>query len=386
MAIAVLLDDKRSIQALIKHGAKRADSCEIGPLVLAIGALNQILPKDRADGPSFDNIMQSQTAIKCYLQIGKYRPSDRPKDETLIRSIVRGDVDGVGKLLKRGADRNAREAGLPGKDLKDKGRTVLQISLLEGQSEITALLLRSGADPNARANLVSRWGGWPGFTALMLAIELEMPDAVKLLLDNHAGVLVKDDNGYLAIHHAAAGDHAEVARMLLEASSEADQRTMLKQPIDDVENMNALTTAAHYRAVEAAQFLIRRGVELLGKDYVTDNSKQALLDLVTNKEYSGLGRRARSESRTAALSIAAALLDNGADPNEADDESNTILMRAITGGSGVDMIELLLDRGADPGATNALGQTADHFASARTDGGALKLALELRRKPAVKRE
>ena len=72
-------------------------------------------------------------------------------------------------LLDRGADVHA------------SGNRAILNAAKEGGPEIVQLLLKKGADPNAR-NIVSHSGDWAGDTALMYAVQGDFVKALQLLL------------------------------------------------------------------------------------------------------------------------------------------------------------------------------------------------------------
>ena len=73
-------------------------------------------------------------------------------------------------------------------------RTVVHYSVLHGNIEILALLLRVGADAGTRDRT--------GITPIHLAAFLGHDDMVQLLLDEGASSVARDNNGWASIHHA----------------------------------------------------------------------------------------------------------------------------------------------------------------------------------------
>ena len=63
--------------------------------------------------------------------------------------------------------------------------------------------------------------------------------------------------------------------------------------------------------------------------------------------------------------VVAALLKEGADPNERDEKSRTALHWATAYNDDPALIRVLLEAGADPKAQNAWGQTPLHLAKSR---------------------
>jgi hypothetical protein len=119
-------------------------------------------------------------------------------DEELFEAVWVGDAAKVSKLLRRGANPNAKE----------DGSTPLHLAVLKEHADIAKLLLEHGADVNAK----DKYGGTP----LHRAVLTEDADVVTLLLEHGADVNAKDKYGGTPLHLAAAKGHADIARLLLE--------------------------------------------------------------------------------------------------------------------------------------------------------------------------
>jgi hypothetical protein len=103
----------------------------------------------------------------------------------LIRSSMFGNREAVKKLLKEGADVNAKNS---------YGYTALILASSNGRTEIVAMLLDAGANVNARTN-TNYWGS----TALIRASENKHTEIVSMLLDNGADVNATDNDGDTAL-------------------------------------------------------------------------------------------------------------------------------------------------------------------------------------------
>ncbi|HET8647322.1 MAG TPA: ankyrin repeat domain-containing protein, partial [Vicinamibacteria bacterium] len=163
-------------------------------------------------------------------------------DEQLLEAVWGGQCKSVEKLLKKGANPNARS---------EKVGTALMRASAICEAPVIGLLLDKGAQLEARDQ--------HGWTALLHAVNRSRPDgiwrqhqneAVKFLLSRKADVNVKDDDGSTALHHAARQRNPDMVKMLLAAGLQVNARNKDGQtPLfaavagDEVENAKALIAA-----------------------------------------------------------------------------------------------------------------------------------------------
>jgi hypothetical protein len=126
----------------------------------------------------------------------------KSKNKELLEASEKGDVEKVKKLLKEGADLNAKNWF---------GWTPLHLAAYNGHIEVVKLLIEKGANVNARNN---------GDTPLHLAAENGHIEVVKLLIEKGANVNAKGSSGWTPLHEAANDGHIEVVRLLLEHGAE----------------------------------------------------------------------------------------------------------------------------------------------------------------------
>jgi ankyrin repeat protein len=181
-------------------------------------------------------------------------------DRELLGACRDGRAEVVEKLLKQGADVNAREV-LPRSENEEPvvpedwnegaGGTGLILASAAGHGEVVQSLLRAGADVNAvdergwpailraayfghgaivRALLES--GASPdsretheGGTALHFAARQNHPDTVRALLDAGADPNAALSNGWTSLMWAVERGSAEVVRMLIEAGADPNAST-----------------------------------------------------------------------------------------------------------------------------------------------------------------
>jgi ankyrin repeat protein len=242
----------------------------------------------------------------------------------LHRAAFDNDAKQVALLLKSGADPNA--------STRIGKLTPLTMAAANGNPAILETLLKAGADANVRTE--------NGATALMLAVT---PDAVRVLVAHGADVNAKDTaRGQTALMFAAAKNRPTVIEALIQAGADPKVSTdvkKLERPRFD-EDGNPLPAAG------AAP--------------------------VPGKRPPGVGGFARGTSATVmggitALLLAArdgnleatkALLDNGADVNQVSGgEKTSPLVIAICNGHYT-LARHLLDRGANPNLATIDGLAA----------------------------
>ena len=289
-------------------------------------------------------------------------------DNRLITAAQEGDLQAVRELIS--ADVGVNQ---PGPD----GSTALLWATHHSDVEMARALIASGADvdaPNAYgiAPLLeaSRTGNSTlvgilleagaavetlhpdGETALMAAARSGNLEAVRLLLDAGADVnAVETFQEQTALMWAAAEGHAEVVEVLLRAGADPNRKARLTT-IEERKHADHATGG-----VTALHLAVRNGHEAVAKALVEGGADPTL----TNGDGATPTVIAIINDR---FDLARTLLDLGADPDDGalyfavDMHDATTDMRAHDGSrlradhdnvlTALDLVELLLERGADP--------------------------------------
>jgi ankyrin repeat protein len=212
-------------------------------------------------------------------------------------------------------------------------------------------------------------------TALMYAVENNVPGVVQVLLENGANINVEE----IELTKKRESDAQEVEEMLRTAQrarndvaflrlcakgTEEDVRQALKFGANvgarDAQRMTTLMYAARDNAnpavmnalmMAAAKFnekgLWQKGKSKLGFKTadINDGDKEGMTALMYAVENNS-------------PDVVQALLAGGADVNAKDKQDMTVLMRAVVKKSGREMITMLLEAGADANVKNKQGITA----------------------------
>jgi uncharacterized protein len=331
-----------------------------------------------------------------------------PGDVTVADAARRGDVTAVRALLKQGADVNeasgdgmtalhwAAERGdadlvsmllsagaNPKATTRLGGYLPIHLASLGGHARATAALIAAGADANAATTT--------GASALMLAARSGSTDTVTRLIENGAEIDAKEKaHGQTALMVAAGLNRAEVVNLLLTRGADA---TLASKVVD----LNALTAEVDADPVNGQ--IVQRGPapvasagevagltrpyrynELIGSQggltALHFAARQGATDAVTALVAGGVPVNLPSPGDKASpllvalinghFDIAAFLLERGADPNMVSDAGVSPLYATLNvqwapiaaypqprahlqqSRSYLDMMRLLLDKGADP--------------------------------------
>jgi hypothetical protein len=130
-----------------------------------------------------------------------------------------------------------------------QGDTALHEAARNGSSEVILLLLKNGADIEARNG--------EDKTPLHLAGMADKAlDAVTVLLDNNADIAARDEKGCTVLHHAAAGREALPVKLLLDRGADIT--------VKDKKNATAFHYAVIYGSPLTARRLLDRGATKAG--------------------------------------------------------------------------------------------------------------------------
>jgi uncharacterized protein len=364
--------DARLIEA-VKHGNTAA--------VQTLSRQRALVSAAEADGSTAlhwaarnDRLDLVQTLIRAGAQVDtKNRYAITP----LILAAVNGSAAVVEALLKAGANANTVGAN---------GETVLMLAARTGRPEPVRALLDRGADVKARE-------AWHGETALMWAAAENHAAVVSLLAARGADLNVRSTvpefpkvkvdaatmvftalprGGLTALMLAARQGARDGVRALADAGADLD--------VGDPDGTTALNIAvinAHY---DVAALLVEKGANLNIGDTAGMTPLYAAIDMQHQEPMINRPLPKPSGSLLP-MDVVKLLLERGADPNVA--LKTPLLMRQHSGGdpqlgegatplmraskvSNTTFIGMLLDKGADPNRRLRNQTTALMIAASRT--------------------
>jgi uncharacterized protein len=286
----------------------------------------------------------------------------------MMLAAVTGDTQMIRTLLEAGADPDSSN---------DEGQTALMVVARTGNVDSARLLLRKGAQVNA----TERWGGQD---ALMWAAAQGQPGMIELLLSKGANANArstvrdwqrrvtaegrpKDMNrgGFTPLLFAAREGCVPCLKALLAGGADID--------LPDPDDVTALNMALLNRNWDAARYLIEAGADVDFWDVYGQTPLYVAVDMNTLP----IGRRVELPSMdpTSGVDVIRMLLAKGANPNAQlklrpkyrnipydryrDPMivwGTTPLLRAAKAGDAP-VVELLLQHGALPDLANSLGVT-----------------------------
>src|SRR5262245_61623627 len=231
-------------------------------------------------------------------------------------AVERDDLEMADLLIRAGARVAAktREGVMP-----------IQLAAINGSAPMLDRLLKAGADPNGSLSAA-------GDTAIMMAARTGKPEALRMLVESGANVNARETwGGTTALMWAVSEGHAEAATMLVAAGADVNARSNYvaaangrgfegRTPVGNRTDpkteefasgwLTPLMLAVREGDVELARILVKAGADV---NAVAGDGKTALALAVFNGNYEA----------------ASFLVDSKADVNKADAQRFTPLFWAV---------------------------------------------------------
>jgi len=253
---------------------------------------------------------------------------------TISDAVKSGDIETVRSLLRSHANVNTPAAD---------GTTALHWAVEADDIELVQMLLKAGADAKA----ANRYG----VTALSLAATNRDAPMVSILLKAGADANAALPGGETVLMTAAHAGDAEVLDALIAHGANVNARELSY-------GETALMWAASENHAQAVRLLIRHGAEVDAKSHGFSQAKdrfglEGVVTILPHGNWTALMYAARQGSREAAD----ALIEAGANPNDADPDGTTPLLTAIDNGH-FDTAAMLVEKGANPNQADSAGEAA----------------------------
>jgi ankyrin repeat protein len=361
-AVRALLDQKVDVNSTAKDGTSalhwvvRVDDLETAKLLIRAGADVKL-----ADGygvtPLYLACANGNAAmIRLLIDAGADPNSSDPAGETALMTAIRaGSLEAARVLLDRKALVDAKDPAFQ--------QTALMVAVRENRPEIVQLLIERGADVNAE----TRQGETPGWI---------LPNSVPGFGHGvgivRGGLPARGSRYFIPgaltpLLYAARDGRTDIARLLLAAKADIKKT--------DPNDIPPLIMAISNNHMDTARFLIESGAEINVSDWYGRTPLWTAVE-VRNMDFDN-GTFKNDVDRKPVLDMIQLLLERGADPNPRTKESipirrfmlrttgtlewvdftgQTPFLRAALAGD-LTVMRLLLKHGADPKIATFAGTT-----------------------------
>ncbi len=364
-------NDVETVKALLAAGAKATAANRYGVTPLHEAAT-----------------IGSAPIISALLRAGAQADAAYGDGETALMLAARsGNVESVKLLLEANADVNAAE--------KFRGQTALMLAANENHAGVVKTLLTAGARPNTRSveytfqTLTGGAGGiihdrpQGGVTALMLAARQGAFEAGTALVAGGADLAMEEPQyGFTALQTAIFNGHYAFAKMLIEKGAPVSDGSLYI--VIEMRNLAKYTNRPNppdsehgVSHLDVATLLVSKGADVNARYTKTVPPRQAQGNINVAPGSTALYRAVRAVD----LASVKLLMEAGANPSLALTDGSTPLMAAAGLGAPrggdeevteagdrndpVDVMKLLVEKGADVNAANDAGMTPMHYAVQR---------------------
>jgi len=264
-------------------------------------------------------------------------------NERLVDAVNNGRIQEVKDFLDRGANVDTTDAD---------GDSLLLLVAGEGDLEMVKLLLERGADllhVGGDGFIVWHW--------VTYGCSLEI---ARLLLPLNKHIDMKDYDGMTPLWHALIDDCMEIAEFLLIHG--ANPNTC------DDNGRSGLHDVAARGDEKGVRLLLKYGARIDIKDkrdalpcqYIPKDKEELLLPKLVPEDWADDTERLIDAASNWRVREVEDFLAGGADVNTTDAKGDSLLLLAAAEGD-VDMVKLLLERGADPLHVGSKGCTVWHW-------------------------
>jgi uncharacterized protein len=319
-------------------------------------------------------------------------------ETALMRAARVGNLEAVKVLLDHGADPNVKE--------NFRGQTALMWAAAEGHPDVIKDLIAKGAAINVRSfdrdtKLPNMEAGTPnapiargGLTALVFAARQGQMEAARALIDGGADLNAKDSDGNTALVIAILNSHYDLAQLLLDRGADVNVaanngRTALYTAVEmhdvDWSPRPARPETDQHTSMDIIRWLVDHGVNVNAQLKGPAAIQKAAQDMGDKSLAAGATAFMRA-ARSADIELMKLLLAKGADPKLANKDGLTALMLASGNGwedqikgseaQALEAVKLCTELGLDVNAATDKGETALHGAAHRGADSIVKYLVE----------
>ena len=257
---------------------------------------------------------------------------------------------------------NAGRKGIVELFAKRGADVTIHMAAFAGQFDKVKEFIESGIDVNSRDD--------KGRTSLLLACHNDNINIVNLLLTHGAKVNTSDNLGRTPLHVAAQNGDTNIVVMLIERGANVNAETtdgfvLYESPYRYRQSgSRPLHLAVNY--LDLTKVLVSNGADINAKDEGGQTPLQKAVFHGDNKVVEFLIAKDAEISIHLAAYIGSyakvkSLIDSGTDPNSSNNDGDSVLHHAVSGGHK-EIAELLIDSSANINTKDLIGQTPLHIA------------------------